>query len=255
MKLDGKVALITGAGSGFGKATSILFAKEGAKVIVVDINPEAANKVADIINQNGKEAISVKADVSQSRDCEAMIKSAVEKYGKLDILHNNAGMPTLPTLVENIDEAMWDRVIAVNLKSVFLGSKFAIPVMKQAGGGIIINTSSVTGFRPRPGYGAYTTSKAAVTHFTKSLAIELAPFKIRVNSISPVISETPLGLGLMTEDMKKSMEATRKFFLSTIPLGRMVDPEDVARSALFLASDDSPMCTGMDLLVDGGRAI
>ena len=254
MKLDGKVALITGAGSGFGKATAVLFAKEGAKVVVVDIDVEAAKKTVDLINQNGGEAFAVKADVSQAKDCENMIKSAVEKYGALDILHNNAGMPTLPTPVENTEEALWDRVMAVNLKSVFLGAKYAIPVMKNKGG-VIINTSSVSGVRVRPGNGAYATSKGAVTHFTKCLAVELGPHKIRVNSISPVISETPLGLGLMTDAMKKDMEATRKIFLSTIPIGRIVVPEDVAKAALFLASDDSPMCTGMDLLVDGGRAI
>lgn len=254
MKLDGKVALITGAGSGFGKATSILFAKEGAKIVAVDINPEAAKKTADLIKQNGNEAIFVKADVSHSGDCQAMITSAVEKYEKLDILYNNAGIPTVPTLVEDLDEAVWDAAMNINLKSVFLGAKYAIPVMKKAGG-VIINTSSVSGVRVRPGNGAYATSKGAVTHFTKCLAIELGPYKIRVNSISPVISETPLGLGLMTEEMKKDMNATRKAFLSTIPLGRLVDPEDVAKAALFLASDDSLMCTGLDLLVDGGRAI
>lgn len=254
MRLDGKVALITGAGSGFGKATSILFSREGAKIVAVDINSEAAKQTADIIKQNGNEAVFVRADVSRSADCEAMIESAVQKYGKLDILYNNAGIPTVPTFVEDLDEAVWDAAMNVNLKSVFLGAKYAIPVMKKAGG-VILNTSSVSGVRVRPGNGAYATSKGAVTHFTKCLAIELAPYKIRVNSISPVIAETPLGLGLMTDAMKKDMDATRKAFVSTIPLGRLGDPEDVAKAALFLASDDSPMCTGLDLLVDGGRAI
>ena len=254
MKLDGKVALITGAGSGFGKATAILFAKEGAKVVVVDKDLDSAKRTAALIKESGNEASHVQADVSVSADCERMIKFAVEKYGKLDILHNNAGIPSTPSPFENIEEGVWDRIMTVNLKSVYLGSKFAIPVMK-ASGGIIINTSSVSGVRVRPGNAAYTTSKGAVTHLTKCLAVELGPFKIRVNSISPVISETPLGLGLLTDGMKKDMEATRKAFLSTIPLGRLVDPEDVAKAALFLASDDSPMCTGIDLLVDGGRAI
>lgn len=255
MKLSGKVALITGAGSGFGKATSVLFAKEGAKVVVADIDQATAEETVRLIKQNGNEASAVKADVSNAKDCEAMVNFAVEKYGRLDILFNNAGVPMVPTPVENIDEAVWDRVLAVNLKSVFLGCKYAIPVLKKSGGGVILNTSSVSGVRVRPGGGAYAASKGAVTHFTRVLALELGPHKIRAVSISPVIAETPLGLGLLTDKMKEDMEATRKAFLSTIPVGRLVDPEDVAKAALFLASDDAAMVTGSDFLVDGGRAI
>ncbi len=255
MKLEGKVALITGAGSGFGKATSILFAKEGAKVVVVDIDINTAQQTVDLIKKSGNEASAFRADVSSSRDCEMMVNHAVEKYGRLDILYNNAGIAMVPTSVENIDESVWDKVLSVNLKSVFLGCKYAIPVLKKSGGGVILNTSSVSGVRVRPGGGAYAASKGAVTHFTKVLALELGPFKIRVATISPVISETPLGLGLLTDKMKEDMAATRKAFLTTIPIGRLVDPEDVAKAALFLASDDSSMITGIDLLVDGGRAI
>ncbi len=255
MKLSGKVALITGAGSGFGRATALLFAKEGAKVVVADLNLDSAQETVRVITQQGGDAVAVKADVSVAADCQAMIKTVVDKYGRLDILHNNAGIAQVMTAFVDIEEEEWDRLMNVNLKSVFLCSKAAIPVMKQQGGGTIINTSSVGAIRVRPGAGAYAIAKAGVTHLTRLLAVELAPFKIRVNSISPVISETPLGMELLPEAMKRDMEATRKMFVSTIPIGRMAVPEDIANAALFLAMDDSSMITGVDLPVDGGRAI
>lgn len=255
MKLDGKVALITGAGSGFGRATAILFTREGAKVVVADKDIDTANQTVDLIKQNGGVASSVQADVGTAAGCEKMIRFAVDTYGRLDILHNNAGIPMSACVVENIEEEVWDRVMQVNTKSVFLAAKVAFPIMKKGGGGVIINTSSVSGVRVRPGGGVYAVSKAAVTHFTKILALEGAPFKIRVNSISPVASETPLLMGLLSEEQKKDMVATKKAFLSSIPLGRFVVPEDIAKAALYLASDDSSMVTGLDLLVDGGRAI
>lgn len=254
MKLNGKVALITGAGSGFGRATAVLFAKEGAKVVVVDINMETAKETANMIKRQGGEAIDVKADVSDVLEGKAMVETAVDRFGKLDILHNNAGIAQVMTPIADIDEHVWDRIMNVNLKSVFLCSKAAIPVLKRQGGAII-NTSSVGAVRARPGAGAYAVAKAGVTHLTRLMAVELAPFKIRVNSISPVISETPLGLELLPDKLKADMETTRKTFLSTIPMGRMAVPEDVANAALFLAMDDSSMITGIDLLVDGGRAI
>lgn len=254
MKLEGKVAIITGAGSGFGRATAVLFANEGAKVVVADLNPDTAGQTVDIIRQQGGKAISAKTDVSNGQDCEALIKTAVDTFGKLDILHNNAGIAQVMTPIVEIDEAVWDRLMNVNLKSVFLCSKAAIPVMKKQGGAII-NTSSVAAVRVRPGAGAYAIAKAGVTHLTRLMAVELAPFKIRVNSISPVISETPLGLELLPDHLKKNMEATRKGFLATIPIGRMAVPEDIANAALFLAIDGSSMITGIDLFVDGGRAI
>lgn len=254
MKLSGKVAIVTGAGSGFGRATALLFSKEGAKVVVADLNLDAARETVGLIAKQGGDAIAVKADVAVAADCAAMVKAAVDKYGKLDILHNNAGIPQVMTPLVDIEEKDWDRLMNVNLKSVFLCSKAAIPVMKEHGGAII-NTSSVGGLRARPGAGAYAVAKAGVTHLTRLMAVELAPLKIRVNSISPVISETPLGLDLLPDKLKQDMEATRKMFLSTIPIGRMAVPEDIANAALFLATDDSSMVTGIDLLVDGGRAI
>jgi len=209
----------------------------------------------DLVRQGGGTASSVQADVSVSADSEKMVKVAVDTYGTLDILHNNAGIPMSACTVENIEEEVWDRVMQVNVKAIYLAYKAAVAVMRKGGGGVIINTSSVSGVRVRSGGGAYATSKAAATHLTKILALEGAPFNIRVNSISPVASETPLLMGLLSEAQKKDMDATRKAFLSTIPLGRFIVPEDIAKAALFLASDDSSMVTGLDMLVDGGRAI
>ncbi|HOE15932.1 MAG TPA: SDR family oxidoreductase [Syntrophorhabdaceae bacterium] len=255
MKLQGKVALITGAGSGFGRATAMLFAREGASIVAVDKNIDAANETAALIRKEKGLATPVQADVSVAADCEKMVKVAVDTYGKLDVLHNNAAIPMTACPVDKIEEDVWDRVIAVNLKSVYLAYKAAIPVMRKGNGGSIINTSSVSGVKVRPGGGVYAVSKAALTYFTKLLALEAAPYKIRVNSISPVASETPLLMGLLNEEQKKDMDATRKAFLSTIPMGRFIVPEDIAMAALYLASDDSFMVTGLDMLVDGGRAI
>jgi 3-oxoacyl-[acyl-carrier protein] reductase len=255
MKLKEKVALITGAGSGMGRASAILFTKEGAKVVVVDIDSKTGNQTVDLIKQDGNESFFVQADVSKLIDAEKMIKFTMDKFGRLDILYNNAGIPMAMTPIENVSEDLWDRIISVNLKSIFLASKIATPIMKKQGGGVIINTSSIGGVRPRPGLSAYAASKAAVTFLTKSLAIELAPFNIRVNCISPVAAETPMLPSFFTEEMKKDVEATKKLFLSTIPIGRFAQPEDIAKAALYLASDDSSMVTGIDLYVDGGRAI
>lgn len=255
MKLVGKVGLITGSGSGFGRATAVLFAKEGAKIIVVDKDSKAGEQTVDLIQRNGFEAYFIEVDVSQASDCEKMIKFGMEKYGRLDILHNNAGIPMSFTAIEDVGEEMWDRILNVNLKSVFLGSKFAVPIMKKLGGGVIINTSSISGVRTRPGISAYAASKAAVTNLTKTLALELAPFKIRVNSISPVAAETPMLMGFFSEEMKKNVEAAHRALISTIPLGKYVQAEDVAKTALYLASDDSSMVTGADILIDGGRAL
>lgn len=255
MKLKEKVALITGAGSGMGRASAILFVKEGAKVVVVDIDSKTGNQTVDLIKQDGNESFFVQADVSRATDAERMVNFTIDKFGRLDILYNNAGIPMAMTHVENISEKLWDHIMDVNVKSIFLATKIAIPIMKKQGGGVIINTSSVSGVRPRPGYSTYTVSKAAVSTLTKGLAIEVAAHNIRINCISPVIAETPMMISFFTEEMKKDVDATKKLFLSTIPIGRFVQPEDVAKAALYLASDDSSMVTGIDLYVDGGRAI
>lgn len=256
MKLAEKIALITGAGSGIGRATAILFAREGAQVTVSDINSETGNETVQLINQEGHKASFVQADVSMSTDIEKMIHFVANQYGgRLDILYNNAGVPMVNTPIENVPEDVWDRILNTNVKSIFLASKLAIPIMKKQGGGVILNTASVSGVRPRPGNSAYTVSKAAAIALTKALAIELAPFKVRVNSISPVAAETPMLEKFFGEDMKGNLDAILKATLATIPIGRFAQPDDVAKAALYLASDDASMITGVDLYVDGGRTI
>ena len=252
MRLPNKVALITGAASGIGRASAVLFAKEGAKIVVADIDETGGRQTVDLIAQGGGSAVFVKADVTKAGDVERMIKASVDQFGKLDILFNNAGVGTAFTPLEQVDEALWDRVMAINVKSIFLGCKYAAPVMKAQGGGVIINTASISGVRPRPGLTVYAASKGAVIVFTKAIAIEFAPYKIRVNCINPVVTDT----AFITKTIEPSqIEAAKKGMLSTIPLGRLGEPEDMAFAALYLASDEAGLVTGVSLDVDGGRAI
>lgn len=252
MRLPNKVALITGAASGIGRASAVLFAKEGAKIVVADIDETGGRQTVNLIAQGGGSAVFVKADVTKAGDVERMIKASVDQFGKLDILFNNAGVGTAFTPIEQVDEALWDRVMAINVKSIFLGCKYAAPVMKAQGGGVIINTASISGVRPRPGLTVYAASKGAVIVFTKAIAIEFAPYKIRVNCINPVVTDT----AFITKTIEPSqIEAAKKGMLSTIPLGRLGEPEDMAFAALYLASDEAGLVTGVSLDVDGGRAI
>jgi 3-oxoacyl-[acyl-carrier protein] reductase len=249
VRLLDKVAVVTGSGSGMGQASALLFAQEGAKIAVADIDGDGARRTVELIKDKGGEAISIEADVSKALDVSRMIKTTVDAFGKLDVLFNNAGYPMVPTPVENVEEALWDKIMAVNVKAIFLGVKYTVPVMKQQGGGVIINTASISGVRPRPGQSPYSTSKGAAILLTKALAIELAPYKIRVNCINPTATETPMlpKLG--------ATQKTVKGIVSTIPLGRLAQPKDVAYGALYLASDESSMVTGIALDVDGGRGI
>jgi 3-oxoacyl-[acyl-carrier protein] reductase len=252
MRLPNRVALITGAASGIGRASAVLFAREGAKVAVADIDERGGRQTVDLIAKEGGSAVFVKADVTKADDVERMIKASVDQFGKLDILFNNAGIGTAFTPLEQVDEALWDRVMAINVKSIFLGCKYAAPVMKAQGGGVIINTASISGVRPRPGLTVYAASKGAVIIFTKAIAIEFAPYKIRVNCINPVVTDT----AFITKTIDPSqIEAAKKGMLSTIPLGRLGEPEDMAFAALYLASDEAGLVTGVSLDVDGGRAI
>jgi len=253
MRLANKVAIVTGAGSGFGRGSAILFAKEGAKVVIADINDAGGKETVDTIKSNGGEAIFVHTDISKVSDAENLIKTTKDKFGKIDILFNNAGMPHRPIPVEELDESLWDRIFAVNVKGIFLMAKYAVPVMKQAGKGVIINLASISGVKPRPGNSAYATSKAAAIHLTKSLAVELASSNIRVNAINPVAGDTPMLAQLLEEgvDLKKQKE----MLLSGIPLGRLCQPEDIAYAAVYLASDESSLLTGSCINVDGGRGI
>jgi 3-oxoacyl-[acyl-carrier protein] reductase len=257
MKLSNKVALITGAGSGMGRATALLFSKEGAKVAVVDIVEKNGEETVKMVKGKGGDAIFIKTDVSKAADVEKMIKTTVDTYGKLDILFNNAGIPMSFTPVEDVTEELWDRIIDINVKGIFLAAKYAAPYMKKQGGGVMINTASISGVRPRPGLSAYSTSKAAAIMLTKALAIEFAPSKIRVNAINPVAAETPMLAKFIAAGGAKGeeFEVGRKRFIDTVPLGRLATPEDVAYVALFLASEEASLITGASFDVDGGRGI
>jgi len=253
MRLANKVAIITGAGSGLGRASAILFAKEGAKVVVADINDAGGEETVAAISSNGGEAIFVHTDVSKASDAKNLIKTAKDKFGKIDILFNNAGVPHRPMPVEDLDESLWDHIFSVNVKGIFLMAKYAFPVMKEAGSGVVINLASISGLRPRPGGSAYATSKAAAILLTKELALEGAPNNIRVNAINPVAADTPMLPGLLPEGV--DMNEAKKALVKTVPLGRLAKPEDVAYAALYLASDESSMLTGTCINVDGGRGI
>jgi len=252
MKLSNRVALITGGGSGIGRASALLFSAEGARIAVADIDEKGGRQTVDAIQGKGGSAVFVRVDVSKAADVERMIKTTVEQYGKLDILFNNAGIGAPFVPCEEVEESFWDRTIAVNAKGIFLGCKYAIPVLKRQGGGVIINTASIAGVRPRPGQVVYSTSKAAAIMLTKALAIELAPFKIRVNCINPVVTDT----AFLEKNIEASqLEGAKAAMLSTVPLGRLGQPEDMANAALYLASDESSLVTGLCLDVDGGRSI
>lgn len=253
MKLKRKVALVTGAGSGIGQATALLFAAEGARVACVDVNEATAKQTAEQIEKAGGQALAVRADVSKAPDNLAMVERTVAQWGRLDILYANAGVPQSPTPVEEVDEATFDRIMAVNVRGVFLGVKYAVPVMKKQGGGVILITASTAAIRPRKGLQAYGASKGAVIALTKALALELAPHKIRVAAIAPVATDTPMLPAFMGKTVVD--EKAREAMVRTIPLGRLNTPEDIARAALFLASDDAAMISGSCVEVDGGRCL
>jgi 3-oxoacyl-[acyl-carrier protein] reductase len=249
MSLGTKTAAITGAGSGMGRATARLFAERGADVAVIDIDGEAAEETVSLIGEDGGSAIAVTADSSEAADVEAFVDRTASAFGGIDVLHNNAGIPQESTPVEDVTEATWDRIQAVNLKSTFLGAKYAVPRMRADGGGVILNTASTAGIRPRTGLSAYCASKGGVITLTKQLAHELAEDEIRVNAICPVATDTDMLPEFAAGDL--SVESMRE----TIPLGRLAEAADIAHAAAFLASDEASMITGTALEVDGGRDI
>jgi 3-oxoacyl-[acyl-carrier protein] reductase len=246
MRLHKVVAIITGGGSGMGEAIAETYAREGAHVAVVDIDGDAAKRVARKI---GNTAIAIKCDVTKRSDIDDAVVETASAFGGLNVLVNNAGVAHLNKPVLEIDEKEFDRVFAVNVKGLFMFTQAVVPLLKGKGG-VIINMGSTAGLRPRPGLSAYNATKGAVHNLTKTLAVELAPDKIRVCAIAPVATDTPL-----LPTFLGPAPGMREKFIATVPLGRLATAQDVADAALFLASDEARFLTGNIMEVDGGRCV
>lgn len=248
MRLKDKVAIVTGAASGFGEGIARLFADEGAAIVVADVSEDEGKAVASSLPK----AIFVKCDVSDGDDVKNMVAAAVSEFGGLDILVNNAGITHRRQPMLEVGEDEFDRIYAVNVKGVYLGAIHGVPALRKRGGGVILNIASTAGVRPRAGLTWYNGTKGAVITLTRSMAVELAPDKIRVCAINPVIGETALLEAFMgAEDTPEN----RASFLAGIPLGRMSTPADIAKAAVFLCSDEAEFITGLCMEVDGGRTI
>lgn len=248
-QLEGKVALVTGAGSGFGEGIATVYAREGARVVISDINADALSRVAGDI---GERAVPVHGDVSRREDVQRMVDAALERFGALDIVVNNAAITHRNQPMLDVDEAIFDRMFTVNVKSIYYMAQAVVPVMRRQGKGVILNIGSTAGIRPRPGLSWYNATKGAVNVLSKSMAVELGPDNIRVNAICPVMGVT--GMFELFMGLPDTPENRAKF-QSTIPLGRFCTPADVAAAALFLASDAAEFITGVEFPVDGGRCV
>jgi 3-oxoacyl-[acyl-carrier protein] reductase len=248
MRLKDKVAIVTGAAAGFGEGMAKRFAEEGARVVVADLNAKDAERVADEI---GAAAIPVSTDVSSRPDIDEMVYAAKSAFGRVDILVNNAGYTHRNGDMLDVDEESFDLIYAVNMKAIYHAALAVVPIMARQRGGTILNIASTAGLRPRPGLTWYNASKGWVITATKSMAVELAPKNIRVNSICPVAGET----GMLARFMGEDTPEMREKFRASIPLGRLSQPLDIANAALFLVSDEAAMITGVAFEVDGGRCI
>jgi NAD(P)-dependent dehydrogenase (short-subunit alcohol dehydrogenase family) len=254
MRLKDKVTIITGAGSGLGRAAALLFALEGAKVVVAANRVKEGEQTVGEIKESGGDAAFVQVDVTRAADIENAVKTAVDKFGRLDIMFNNAGAPGPAKLIADLSEEEWNHIIAVNLTGVFLGTKYAIPEMLKRGGGVIINTSSAAGIMPRRLGGAYAVAKAAVIQLTRATALEYARKNIRVNCILPGPVDTPFFDKIAGGDTAR-IALFKEKVLKEVPIGRFATPEEIARVALFLASDDASYITGAAFAADGGQLL
>jgi 3-oxoacyl-[acyl-carrier protein] reductase len=244
-RLQGRTAIITGAGSGIGRASVERFLAEGANVIAADVNGAAVEETVAAAAA-GDRAVATETDVTDSAAVQRMVDLALERFGKLDIYYNNAGVPQVAALVEDVDEQTWHHVVDVNLTAIFIAARLVVPIMKRQGSGVILITASMSGIRPRPQLCAYTAAKGGAVNLGKALAIELAEFGIRVNSVNPVSTDTP-----MLSQFGAGDHTTAK----ATPLGRLGQAHEMAAAAAFLASDDAAFITGSALQVDGGRGI
>lgn len=252
MRMKNMIAIVTGGGSGFGEGICGAYAEQGARIVVADINAATGERVAAALKARGHDAIYCAVDVSQSDHMRNLIETTVRHYGRLDVMVNNAGMSHANQPMLNVPEEVFDRMFQVNVKSIYLSAMHCVPVFRRQGGGCFVNVASTAGVRPRPGLTWYNGSKGAAILLTKSMAVELAPEKIRVNAINPVIGET----GLLTTFMgAEDTPANRARFIATVPLGRLSRPSDVANAAVFLADPASEFITGVCLEVDGGRCV
>ena len=248
MRMQGKTAIVTGGASGFGEGIVRKFAAEGANVVIADINEEAGERIA---KELGDQGYFIECDVTSAENFRMAVTGTVAHFGQLDIMVNNAGMGHLPQALEDVDEELFDRLVNVNIKSIYLSSRQVVPLFKDQGSGVILNVASTAGVSPRPNLTWYNMTKGAVITATRSMAVELAPRGIRVNALNPVAGDTPMLKTFMGEDTPE----IRAKFLSTIPIGRFSTPEDMGNAACYLCSDEASMITGVCMEVDGGRCI
>jgi len=253
VKLKDRVAIVTGAGSGIGAASALALAAEGARVVVADVNETAAKAIVEKIERQGGQGLALHVDVARAADNKALVERAVATFGRLDVFYANAGVPQWKSDIEEVEEQVFDRIFDVNVKGVWLGARYALPVMKRQRRGVFLITSSTSAIRPRPGGQTYAASKGAVVTLAKALALEAAPHGVRVVAIAPVATHTPMLPTFMNKHAVDAEGLAR--YEATVPLGRLNQPEDIARTAVFLASDDAAMITGSCVEVDGGRCI